>query len=164
MVNALKHGQDDDVCITIRRGMKAGNVIWTMQNTGEIPDGFDLNNVIFLTAYSEPKFVEQASQYGALCYLVKPIDPIQMGPVVKAALDRADELRSLRHSKLDLQAALDQDRIINVAIGIAMVRHKLNRKAASDLLRSASRNQRCKLIEVAKKLVQDVETSTHSAT
>lgn len=113
---------------------------------------------IFLTAYSEPKFVEQASQYGALCYLVKPIDPIQMGPVVKAALDRADELRSLKNSKLDLQDVLDQDRVINVAIGITMVLNKLSRKAASDLLRSTSRNQRCKLIEVAKKMVEDAES------
>lgn len=114
---------------------------------------------IFLSAYSDQHFVDQASEYGALSYLVKPIDPIQMGPVVKAALDRAEEFRSLTDTKRDLQLALDRDRDINVAIGITMLQYHLDRKAAYDFLRNNSRCKRLKLDLFAKDIIAAAEIS-----
>jgi len=114
---------------------------------------------IFLTAYSDDKFVNQASVYGALSYLVKPIDPIQIGPVIKSAIDRSVDMNKLNESKIELQTALDKDRDINVAIGITMMQHQLSRKAAYELLRNTSRNQRCKLDVIAKDIVSSVEDS-----
>ena len=117
---------------------------------------FDHVPFIFLSAYSDQVFVDQASAYGALSYLVKPIDPVQMIPVVKAALDRAEELRSLKNYQHDLQSALDKDRDISVATGITMHQHNLNRKEAFELLRKTSRGRRCKLDVLAKEIIASI--------
>jgi two-component system, response regulator PdtaR len=46
---------------------------------------------MFLSAYSDPGYVEQASRLGTLSYLIKPIDPLKIASVVEAALARAEE-------------------------------------------------------------------------
>ncbi|MBL8491281.1 MAG: response regulator [Rhodocyclaceae bacterium] len=108
---------------------------------------------MFLSAYRDDELVETATRLGALGYLVKPIDVAQLVPAVRAALARADEIRELRDNRRNLQQALDGDREISIAIGIAMVQHKLGRAEAFELLRRSARNQRRKLAELAKEVV-----------
>lgn len=115
----------------------------------------DLDHVpfMFLSAYREEALVEKAARLGGLGYAVKPIDVAQLIPAVKAALARADELRELRDTRRHLQTALDSDREISIAIGIAMVQHKLGRTEAFELLRRSARNQRRKLADLAREVV-----------
>jgi response regulator NasT len=120
----------------------------------------ELDHIPFmmLSAYSDQAIVAQATQQGALSYAVKPIGPAQLIPVIEAALERANELQELRTTRLQLQTALDDGRDINVAVGITMMQHHLTRKAAFDLLRQGARNQRCKLIELAQRIISAAET------
>jgi two-component system, response regulator PdtaR len=118
---------------------------------------FDHIPFIFLSAYSDQSFVERATEYGALGYLIKPIDSPQLVPTIEAALARSKELRHLKKSESDLQAALDNERLISVAIGITMMQYRLERKAAFELLRNAARSQRRKLAEIATDAVAAVE-------
>jgi two-component system, response regulator PdtaR len=118
---------------------------------------FDHIPFIFLSAYSDQSFVERATECGALGYLIKPIDSPQLVPTIEAALARANELRHLKKSERDLQTALDNERLISVAIGITMMQYRLERKAAFELLRNAARSQRRKLAEVATDVVASVE-------
>lgn len=113
---------------------------------------------IFLSAYSDPDFVEQASSLGALSYLIKPTDPLKIAPVVEAALARAEELKSLRDSERRLQAALDNEREISVAVGIAMMQYRLERRAAFELVRNTARKRRIKLIDLARNVISAAET------
>ena len=108
---------------------------------------------IMLSAYGEAAMVEQASQSGALAYLVKPQDIQQLLPVVEAALSRASELAGLRLRERQLQVALDTERSVNVATGIVMMEYKLTRQAAFTLLREAARSQRRKLAELADEVI-----------
>lgn len=115
----------------------------------------ELDHIPFmmLSAYSDAATVAQATAQGALSYAVKPIEPAQLIPLIEAALARANDLQALRTTRLQLQTALDNERDINVAVGITMMQHRLTRKAAFELLRQSARSQRCKLIELAQRII-----------
>ncbi len=119
----------------------------------------DLDRVPFmmLSAYREPEIVEQATQCGALGYAVKPLDIPQLIPAVEAALARADELHELRETRQQLQRALDAERNISVATGIFMIKHRLKRSDAFNLLRDTARKQRRKLADIADDVVGEGE-------
>lgn len=109
---------------------------------------------IMFSAYSDASTVEQANRCGALGYLVKPLDTVQLVPAVESALARANELQELRTTRLQLQAALDGERDISVALGITMMQHRLKRSEAFELLRTTARKRRCKLSELAAEVIQ----------
>lgn len=109
---------------------------------------------LMLSAYSEQRMIDQASRHGALGYLVKPLDTPQLLPAIEAALSRANELQSLRETRSQLQAALDAERDISVAIGITMAQQRLGRQEAFEQLRKSARSQRRKLGEVAMDVIR----------
>jgi response regulator NasT len=113
---------------------------------------------LMLSAYSEMETVERATQYGALGYLVKPVDTRQLIPAIEAALVRAEDISSLQATGQQLQSALDSEREISIAIGITMVKYRLDRKAAFELLRKTARNQRRKLTVLAAEIISASET------
>ncbi len=119
---------------------------------------FDHIPFIILSAYSDEKFVEQATQSGALGYVVKPLDTAKLVPVIEAAIARAGELHELRETRQQLQKALDAERIISVATGIVMTEYKLKRSDAFTSLRDSARKRRRKLIDVANEIVIARET------
>jgi len=125
----------------------------------------DLEHIPFLmlSAFSDAQNVERASGFGALGYLVKPMDVVQIRPSIEAALQRGKEIDDLRQSHAQLQEALDGDRSINVAIGITMMQYRLPRTAAFELLRSAARSQRRKLADLAKDVI-DTSERLHTGT
>lgn len=113
---------------------------------------------ILLTAYSEQDLVEQAAESGAVGYLVKPVELVQLLPAVETALANAHSLQSLRGEKQQLQSALDADRSISIAAGILMEQQKINQNEALELLRSISRSQHIKLFELAANIINARET------
>lgn len=119
----------------------------------------DLEHIPFmmLSAYSDANIVSQAADCGAMGYAVKPIDLPQLRPAIEAAMARAEELQDLRLARQQLQQALDGDRSINVATGIVMVSHKLNRSEAFNLLRDTARRQRRPLAELAQDTIHGSE-------
>lgn len=112
---------------------------------------------IFLTAYSDEELVEQASEAGAMGYVVKPADPDRLVPAIEAAFARAVDARKLRETGRQLQTALDADRDVSLAIGIIMERRRLGRQEAFELLRGQARTERRKLIELAREVVLAAE-------
>jgi response regulator NasT len=115
----------------------------------------DLDRIPFmmLSAYRDSQIVEQATQSGALGYAVKPLDIPQLIPAVEAALARAAELQQLHETRQQLQRALDAERNISVATGIFMMKHRLKRSDAFNLLRDTARKQRRKLVDIADDVV-----------
>jgi two-component system, response regulator PdtaR len=109
---------------------------------------------MMFSAYSEPSMVDQAARDGALGYLVKPLDLPQLVPAIEAALARANELQALRLTRQQLQAALDGERDISVAVGITMAQHRLKRQEAFELLRKSARSHRSKLVDLAREIIQ----------
>lgn len=149
----LASGEDPDLAILDIRmsGQNGLHLARRLQELDHIP-------FMMLSAYSDQAMIDQASQFGALGYMVKPLDIPQLIPGIEAALSRANELQSLRETRLQLQAALNAERDISVAIGITMVQQRLDRHTAFELLRKIARSQRRKLGALAAEIIQASET------
>lgn len=118
-----------------------------------------LDNISFilLTAYCDREIIDQATAYGALGYLVKPIETKQLIPAIEAAMCRAGELKALRTQENNLQHALNSERDISVATGITMVMYRLSRNAAFEQLRKTARSQGKKMVVLAAELIRAYE-------
>lgn len=112
---------------------------------------------LFLSAYGDQEIVRQAAEEGALGYLVKPLDIQQIVPSIEAALARGGDLRKLRESEAQLNTALAGSREISMAVGLLMMRDRLNRNQAFGLLRANARSQRRPIAELAKELLTSAE-------
>lgn len=112
---------------------------------------------LFLSAYGDQDAVEQAVGEGALGYLVKPLDIQQIVPSIETALTRAGEFRKLRETEAQLNLALTGSREISMAVGLLMMRDRINREQAFDVLRTNARSQRRSVAEVAKELLASAE-------
>lgn len=154
----------EDAEMLLASGVRPDLAVLDIRMSGE--DGLylarrlrELDHIPFmmLSAYSEQRMIDQASRLGALGYLVKPLDTPQLLPAIEAALSRADELQSLRETRAQLQATLDAERDISVAIGITMVQYRLPRQQAFELLRKSARSQRRRLAELATEIVRTSE-------
>jgi len=112
---------------------------------------------LYLSAYGDQDVVQQAVDEGALGYLVKPLDIQQIAPSIEAALTRAGEIRGLRQSEVQLNQALAGSREISMAVGLLMMRDRINREQAFELLRSNARSKRRPVAEVAGELLNSAE-------
>jgi len=112
---------------------------------------------LFLTLMDDDDAVRHATAMGALAYLVKPLDVRQCIPTIDAALARALELRRLRQNEAHLSNALQQSRLVSMAIGLLMERFRLSRDAAFERLRSEARSRRQRISDLAAELLDGVE-------
>ena len=112
---------------------------------------------LYLSAYGDQKIVRQAVEEGALGYLVKPLDIQQIVPSIEAALTRSRDLAKLRQSEEQLTTALASNREISMAIGLLMIRDRMNREQAFETLRGNARAQRRPVVDVAKELLSSAE-------
>ena len=134
--------------------------------------GFDLARIlrdrhgipfVFLSAYDDAETVEEATELGAVGFLVKPVDIPQIAPTIEAALKRASELSRLRNTGRQLEQALDQQRGVSVAVGILMERHRWSRTEAELRLRDTARAQRRKMADLAEAIVFAADVLSLSA-
>lgn len=191
--NLLLVDDDSLVLATISRGLEsAGYVVRTAQSVCEANDilsayrpdlalldirmgaqgGFDLARIlrdkyaipfVFLSAYDDAETVEEATELGAVGFLVKPVDIPQITPTIEAALKRGSDLARLRSTGRQLEQALDQQRGVSVAIGILMERHRWSRVEAELRLRDTARSQRRKMVDLAESIVFATDVLAASA-
>lgn len=102
---------------------------------------------VFFSAYDDEDMVREAVKLGALGYLVKPLDVSHLVPMLRTALARSIDLDQLRH-------ALNSNRIIGTAVGIAMRTWHLDQQAAFERLRKHARDRSTKLENVARTMVE----------
>jgi response regulator NasT len=156
-IAVLERFSPDLALLDIRMGQAGGFELarW-LQRHGEIP-------FMFLSAYGDDDTVNEATELGAVGFVVKPVDIAQLVPAIEAALARAADLSRLRSTGRQLEQALDQQRGISVAVGILMERHRLTREQAQARLRECTRAQRRKMSELAQAIIVATETLALSA-
>ena len=113
---------------------------------------------MFLSATGDAESARQAAAHGALGYLVKPIDAARLMPAFEAGLARADDIRQLRRTETNLNAALAAGRETSLAVGLLMGRFQSDRNTAFEVLRDHARSSRRKINEVADQLLAAEET------
>lgn len=108
---------------------------------------------MFLSASADGESARQAAQFGAVGFLLKPIDAARLMPAFEAGLARADEIRQLRRTEVNLNAALAAGRETSLAVGLLMGRFQSDRNTAFEVLRDHARSSRRKINEVADQLL-----------
>ena len=112
---------------------------------------------MFLSSEVDIDTVAQATGFGAVGYLVKPIVPGQLIPSISAALARADDIVGLRGSEGRLTKALNAGRETDIAIGVLMERYRVDRDTALRVLRDYARAHQRKLGELVVDVVAAAE-------
>lgn len=112
---------------------------------------------MFLSAHAETAIVTQATQAGAVGYLLKPFSPAQIAPSIAAGLARADQILALRQSESRLSAALTVSHDTDIAVGVLVERYHTDRETALRVMRDHSRANQRKLADVAADLVTAAE-------
>lgn len=113
--------------------------------------------VIFLSAYGDESIVREAVNAGAMSYLVKPFDPVQVIPVVRAALQRAKELRELQTEADRLSLAVQSGKQIGIATGLVMATLHVSQREAFERLRRHARAIRTRVEDVASTLLRGAD-------
>jgi AmiR/NasT family two-component response regulator len=108
---------------------------------------------MFLSANVDGDVARQAATYGAVGFVVKPVDAARLMPAFEASLARADEIRQLRRTEVNLNAALAAGRETSLAVGLLMGRFHTDRNTAFEVLRDHARSSRRKINEVADQLL-----------
>lgn len=113
---------------------------------------------MFLSGSGDSESGKQAAAYGAVGYVVKPVDEGRLMPAFEAGLARADEIRQLRRTELNLNAALAAGRETSLAVGLLMGKFQTDRNTAFEVLRDHARSSRRKINEIASQLLLAEET------
>lgn len=109
---------------------------------------------IFLSAHSDEGLVRAAVEGGALGYLVKPVEVARIVPAIEVALKRADEIVQLRLGNANLGDESMLHRETDMAVGLIMERHQLDRAAAFDVLRANARGHPGGIVGLAQRLIE----------
>ena len=143
-----EHNESPDLAILDMRmpGMNGLEVAKVFREQGRTP-------FIFLSAFNDDEVVRAAAEAGALGYLVKPVEISRIVPAIEVAMVRHDELSKVTNNSLNLMDSLNKNREIDVAIGLIMERHGLDRAGAFEAIREYARFNRCKAFSVAQRLI-----------
>ena len=98
--------------------------------------------IIMLTAYNDKQFVDKAGEFGALGYLVKPVDEKSLTPTIEIAVKRLKEFRELKKTVEGQEKKLEERKIIEKAKGILIQNNSISEDEAYKYLRTISMNKR----------------------
>jgi len=76
--------------------------------------------VVMVTAFSQARYVEEASAAGAMGYLVKPFAKKDILPAMQLAVARFAEARALEDEVSNLEERLETRRVVDRAKGVLM--------------------------------------------
>jgi response regulator NasT len=109
--------------------------------------------VLLLTAYGEGELVQQASDAGAVAYLVKPYRQSDLQPHIEVALARFNELRTLRSELMDVREALTVRKLVERAKGLLMETQGLKEAEAFRRIQKLSMDTRKSMKDVAEAIL-----------
>lgn len=109
--------------------------------------------VLLLTAYNDRELIQQASDAGAVSYLVKPYRESDLQPAVEVALARFNELRTLRSELQDVREALTVRKLVERAKGLLMETQGLKEAEAFRRIQKLSMDTRKSMKDVAEAIL-----------
>ena len=118
--------------------------------------------ILILSAYDDHDTVSSTIETGVSGYLVKPLQPSQLVPMIESTLARSSDIGKLLKNNDDLVKNTERHRMISTAVGIIMERAGLGREQAFSNLRDAARSERRPLIELSQELVEAVSTANET--
>ncbi len=109
--------------------------------------------IIILSAYSDGRTVDEATRSPVFHYLVKPVDPDDLGPAIAVARARFDDWIEARRQRDQLEAKLEERKIIERAKGLLMDTRGLSEREAYRFLQKTSQDKNTPMVDLAKKIL-----------
>jgi response regulator NasT len=120
--------------------------------------------VVLLTAFSQKELVEQASEAGALAYVVKPFTPNDLLPAIEIALSRYQQILTLENEVADLVERFETRKLVDRAKGLLNERMGLNEPEAFRWIQKASMDRRTTMQAVAQAVIEQLSPKKDAAT
>jgi response regulator NasT len=114
---------------------------------------------VAITADRDQELVRRALEEHVLAYLVKPIEPHQLGPALLIARAQFEELRGLTAENANLRQTLQNRKIIERAKGVLQKRHRWTEAEAFRRLQRGAMNRRTTMVELAQDILNGVEVN-----
>jgi len=108
--------------------------------------------VVMVTAFSQPAYVSDAAEAGAMAYLVKPFTKRDILPAMQIAVSRFAETRALEDEVADLGERLAVRKVLDRAKGVLMAKG-LSEDEAFRRLQKLAMDKRRLLRDVAEAVV-----------
>jgi AmiR/NasT family two-component response regulator len=102
--------------------------------------------VVLFTSHTRQDLVDRARSAGVMSYLLKPLRPAELGPVLELAVARFRETLELRRS-------LEDRKVVERAKGRLMARYQLSEDEAFHRLRRAAMDSRRPMVDIARALL-----------
>ena len=151
-----------DEAVELSRVLKPDVVILDIKMPGltgieaaEIINNEKIAAVLLLTAFSQRDLIQDASQAGALAYLVKPFQRSELVPSIELAIGRFQEIIALKKENDDLLENLETRKVVDRAKGALMDQYGLKEKDAYRYLQKEAMEKRSPMKEVAKAILED---------
>ncbi len=109
--------------------------------------------VVILTAFSQRDLVERARDAGAMAYLVKPFDKLDLVPAIEMAVSRFTELRQLESEVADLSERLETRKLVDRAKGVLQQRLQLSEPDAFRWIQKTAMDLRLSMRQVAEGVI-----------
>lgn len=109
---------------------------------------------VAITADDDLDLVRRAMEKHVLAYLVKPVEPNQLGAALLVAWARFQELSVLSTENANLRQTLQNRKIIERAKGVLMTRNHWTEAEAFRRLQRAAMNRRVPMIDLAQTVLE----------
>lgn len=110
--------------------------------------------VVLLTAYSQADLVKKAGESGVYGYLIKPVREEQLIPALEMAYHRFTEDVALKQNISDLEASLEERKLIARATGILCQLYSISEDEAYRRLRKYSMDKRLSMSETCRRVIE----------
>ena len=110
--------------------------------------------VVLLTAFSQKELVEQASEAGALAYVVKPFTPNDLLPAIEIALARYAQIVALESEVADMVERFETRKLVDRAKGLLNEKMGLSEPEAFRWIQKTAMDLRKSMREVAEGVIE----------
>ena len=112
--------------------------------------------VVILTAFSQRDLIDQATQAGAMSYIVKPFSETDLVPAIELARARFDQFVTLEAEVSDLEARFETRKLVDRAKTLLQERLEISEPEAFRWIQKTSMDRRLTMRDVAQTVVDQL--------
>lgn len=112
--------------------------------------------VVILTAFSQRELIEQATQAGAMSYIVKPFSETDLVPAIELARARFEQLVALEAEVSDLTARFETRKLVDQAKALLQEKLEISEPEAFRWIQKTSMDRRLTMKDVAQTVIDQL--------
>lgn len=109
--------------------------------------------VVLLTAFGQPEVVAQASDAGAMGYLVKPFSEAEVVAAIEIAVRRFADMKAISDERDELAITLETRKLMDRAKGLLQKHMNLSEPDAFRWIQKAAMDKRSSVNEIASEII-----------